>query len=1854
MVVPLAGYSTRRILRASPRAQVYEAVRKRDDRPVVAKVFELRDGGVEARVEHEFRLLQQLDVEGVVQTLGIERAGDQLVLLLDYIAGSNLAQFTGGQPMTVDQFLPTALSLAATLARVHERRVVHRDIKPSNVLVESETGAVFLVDFGISVLLERERAHLYDPEVLAGTLPYVSPEQTGRTTHEVDFRSDLYSLGATFYELLTGRRPFEAAEPLELIHAHLARRPKPPNELVALPRTIAAIVMKLLEKAPEHRYQSASGLLADLERFAAARARGELDPAFALGGRDHPTTLQLPHQLYARAGERAAIERAFEAVREHGQRRLVLLAGGPGLGKTALLRTIAAPVSAAGGYVAIGDFGGHGRTQPYAGFIAAFASLVEQILTESDERMASWRERLGRALGPIAGVAAAMIPELAMILGELPPVPALELAEGRNRLHLALARFVSAFAEVGPLAVLLDDLHRADSESVELLRALLDEGAERPVLFVASYREDALAEDHPLRALIARPQVTGLALRPLSVPDLEAMLRDVLGREGPALTELARQVSRKTGGSPLLVRQLLLRLEAERLLQPSPTGWRWQPEQVAAASPPEDLLEVMQLTLAELEPGPRALLELAACAGPRFEASALEGGSGRPREAVAAALFELERRGLIHPSGQGYAFGLERIREAVLEAIDPETRRGLHWRLGEHLLARHGCDPETLGERLFEIIDQLDGGLPMADLPQPRRSLLVTLNTHAGQRSLDRAAWGAARRYFELAADLLEAAAEPHPLAFAATFGRAQAMALQGDTSSADAAFAALLERPLSQVERARVLARRVRILELREQVDDALATALAALAEFGVELPAEPRMAQVALAFIRAQRALARIDRETLLTRAPVSDPREDAILHLLDAARGPAWFKAQNLWAMITAHHVERCVRAGHHPTAPHSLGSMAMVLITMAKVPQARALVEDAVALASARSSTPAAAISARANSLTMVGPQCRPFCEVAGPAEAAQLEAIEAGERDAAGLIAAFGLINHLEAGTHLREIIELDARVRAVDDSFGTPEFKVVADFTSRLIAVMAGVEGASFMTLDEVSVELSSLTRYAVICGEVWGRALLGEVDEAWALVEPLLGDYERVLMGSVVVPRVAMLAAFLAARRSLGRGPRQRRVLLACVRRQHKVISRWAEICPQNYAAMAALVSGELAAMRGKSGRALRQLEAAHALATKHDAHYVAGLASLAIADWAGREGLGSAREGALLRARAAFEEFGAWGLVAALDARHGLGGHLSPSASQTLTQTLTHNTSLDAPAAEGASPSHPRLLSASLGAGNSGLSLDLATLLSTMQIINEALDLEQVISRVLGAAIENAGADHGLLLLERDDELTLVAEGGAREPAAFMAEPVPLALAHERLPVSAVHYVLRTGSAVVVDDVADSRFAADPYLRREGVRSLLCMAIVKPSGRVGALVLENRLTPGVFSAQRLEILRILLAPAASALDNARLYAALARSEAQWRSLVDGMPDIIALMDAQGRLEFVNHLQPYAADPSVVIGLNTEQSLAEASREVWREAFASVVAGGGPREIEICISPAGMPARWYMTRLAPVAGGDVTKYLSISTDITQRKQLEAQVRQQQRLESIGTLASGVAHEINNPVQGILNYAELIHEHAEDCGTVREFSAEITQESERVATIVRDLLAFSRQEVDLQRERVSVPALVEATLSLVRAVMRKDDVRVLVDLPEDLPEVHCRAQQIQQIIMNLVTNARDALNERYPGFHDDKRIEFSAAAFTRAGLPWVRLSVADRGAGIPEPIRARIFDPFFTTKGRDKGTGLGLAVSHGIATDHGGELHVESEAGVGTRFHLELPAQAAASSQAEQPDRADQAEQLDR
>ncbi|KIG19622.1 Sensor histidine kinase [Enhygromyxa salina] len=1889
MSFALDGYQTPRLLRSSPSTKVYAAIREHDQRRVVAKIYELAgDEGLEARVEHEFRLIHDLEVEGVVRALALERAGTKIAVVLEWCEGVNLEQFCAGRPLALDVFFEIALQLTRSLAAVHAQRVIHRDIKPTNILIDPETRVVSIADFGISVLLESERQRINDPAVVAGTLPFVSPEQTGRTRREVDFRSDLYSLGVTFYEMLTARRPFEARSPLELIHAHLARRPEAPHWVRAeIPAPLSAIVMKLLEKAPERRYQSAQGLRADLVRLDTALREGRGLEHFELGLDDVPMTLQLPHRLYGRSVEVELLIREYRRIAT-GEPRFVLISGPAGIGKSALIAQLTEPVMGRQGFLARGKFDREQSDKPYAGFVVALTDLVEQLLTETDEQLQHWRQEILSALDSLAPAMCELVPKLRMVVGPTPTMVDVGPAEAHNRTALACARLISVFARAEhPLALALDDVHWADRASCELLAALLAEprGA---LLVLATIRFDELTGGHPLREVIdtceaERDQILWLDLGPLGRREIAAMVGDSLARSPDDVASLAALIGRKANQNPFFIRQFLAHLVDLNLLRATAEGWAWDEQAIELAGIPDDLLEMMTEKLGRLDEGPRELLTVAAVIGTRFDVATLEFTAGTKH--LGRGLVRLVEEGLLTAVGASrYAFTHDRIREVAYTMVSLERRCTLHREIGQFRLDRVGLN--DLADAVFDLVDHLDLGcglIPLSDedpaaasaraerslaaMDEFARDNLAELNALAGYKALNGGAASTAASYLDAGVKLLERAGvfpEPgdpgHTLRLALELGLAQALALCGQRERSERRFEALLRRRVEPSDYGRIVSKRIEVHVLASDRRTALAAGLAGLRALGYEFETSRGKLEAGAGLLRQLPNLRPKQLRELINRPRADAPKAKAAMSILMMLGTVAHVVDRKIHVVLVATHVQLLLTHGRHTSGPLALTQLGL-LVSVAQRDLALEILAIAQELAELEGP---AAMRHRMDMLRSLVVSWRSaYPDVLPPMRDAGARAFEAGDLEFAGYATSMQPSLSFASGLHLRALERATEvavhRLQQWNARALVPPPMAYLDF-ARLM--LSGDEELLALP-DPLGLESISRTpefargRLSVVKLQAQLFFLFGRHREAMASLDA----HERELdsdslaaweVGSYLQVR-GLLAAVLYPR--AGRVERVR--LMWILERCHRRLRRYVVEGTVGFEADALLLEAELVAIRGPIMRAFELFRRARHKAASQRALMTEAIALERMAAHARARGLEELALGPLRDARARYHYWGAFTKVAALERRwpaltrddaSGERGYEVGERTGEGSGTWKGRGSSGRTGSR-LGDSTGTLRQTGSGSGStSAHALDMATILKTAAAISAEIRLDEVIGRVMALALENAGADRGALLLRVEGRTALVALCSAEQPLeSFLRDPVPLTEVGSRAPLSLLHFVERTREPAIFDDIAtDLRFASDPYVDHQRVRSVLCLPILKQGEYVGLLYLENKLSPRSFTQDRLQVLELLVTQAASALENARLYEQLRASEVRWRSLVEGLPDVVMLVDRAGRVEFLNHTDHVERVAKQGVGESDRRANRLAGEFIdpaylpqLRTAMAEVIRDAEHRELELRAHFLSGESRWYTARLAPiVVDGRVDRVIAVGTDISARREaeashakLEAVLRQQQRLESIGTLASGVAHEINNPVQGIMNYAELIASAEDVSDMTREFAEEIGHESQRVATIVRNLLAFSRQEGDRAATPAKLADVVEGTLSLIRTVLRKDQIALHIEIPDTLPTVDCRVQQIQQVIMNLVTNARDAVSGRWPDYHEKRRIEILGSAFQRDGQGWVRLTVTDTGGGVPEDVVARIFDPFFTTKGRDQGTGLGLAVSHGIVAEHGGELRLENEPGVSASFHLELP-----------------------
>jgi hypothetical protein len=660
--------------------------------------------------------------------------------LLEDPGGEPLARLMG-QPWEITSLLRVAIGLATALGRLHEHGLIHKDVKPAHILVNVATGAVWLTGFGIASRLPREHQAPAPPEVIAGTLAYMVPEQTGRMNRSVDSRSDLYALGVTFYEMLTGTLPFTAADPIEWVHCHIARQPTPPSERAkGIPGPLSAIVMKLLAKTAEERYQTAAGVAADLRRCQAEwEAHGRIAP-FPLGTQDVPDRLLIPEKLYGREREIDALLASFDRVVANGTPELVLVSGYSGIGKSSVVHELHKALVPPRGLFASGKFDQYKRDIPYATLAQAFQSLVRSLLGQSEAELGRWRDALHEALGRNGQLIVNLVPELELVIGAQPPVPDLPPRDAQNRFQMVFRRFLGVFArQEHPLALFLDDLQWLDTATLDLLEHLITHSEVRHLLLVGAYRDNEVGPAHPLMRTLeairkADARVHEIVLAPLRLDDVGWLVADALHCEPERARPVAQLVHEKTGGNPFFAIQFFTALADEGLLvfEPGAGGWAWDLARIHAKGLTDNVVDLMVGKLGRLPDTTREALKQFACLGNVAEIATLNMVHGQSEEALHAALWEAVHAGLVYRLEDAYTFLHDRVQEAAYALVPEARRKELHLKIGRLLLARY--PQEVLAERVFDVVNQFNHSIEIITDTEQRETLL-RLNAEAGRKA---------------------------------------------------------------------------------------------------------------------------------------------------------------------------------------------------------------------------------------------------------------------------------------------------------------------------------------------------------------------------------------------------------------------------------------------------------------------------------------------------------------------------------------------------------------------------------------------------------------------------------------------------------------------------------------------------------------------------------------------------------------------------------------------------------------------------------------------------------------------------------------------------------------------------------------------------------------------------------------------------------------------------------------------------------------------------------------------------------------------------------------------------------------
>jgi len=1873
-----AGYSIVETLHRDGRSHLVRAIRRSDRRYLILE--SPKTPRARQRLKTELQIGREIGGRHLARPIGWESEGEQDFLIREDVGGVPLTRLLHG-PMQLGTFLDIACSLVRDVKELHREGLIHRDLRPSNILIDPDTSETWLLGLGMASRIPREQIPLVPPPLIEGSLAYMAPEQTGRTNRAIDSRSDLYSLGVIFFQMLTGRLPFEARDPIKWIHQHVAREPPSPLRLnPSIPPPLSSLVLRLLAKLPEDRYQSARGLHHDLDLCRVAfRAGDEALEGISLAEQDVSDELHLPQRLLGRSEERAELNASMEEMLTDGLPTFDVISGEAGVGKSSLARDLLRSRSADPGFFIEGDFDRYARNAPYSGIIRAFRQALQQILNEAPERRAEWKRRLQAGLAPNAQLLVEILPELELLIGPQPTLLPLPPLESMRRFHDVFLRFVQVLAQRDhPLVLFLDNLHWCDPASVAVLEYVLTDPETRFIQVIAALQEDKLDNGHPLLATLERLRRSEVRLHervlgPLPIEAVAELLSETLRRPRSDVMPLAGFIHAKTGGNPLFSIQLLTTLSTENLIRfdAARGRWRWDLRAIDHKGYDDDVLSLLMGRLVRLPPSTRAILPLAACLGNNTELGTLSRILELPEDSLRRVLLPALQAGILSKSGETYSFVHDRLQQAAHRLIEKEELAGLHVRIGR--LLRTGTGTSDRDRHLFQIADHLNQGRDLLD--RAERLRLVDLNLAAGRRAIGAAGYCLASRYFSIGIELLgeKAWEDHHALSFALHLDWAKASFLLGRHDEARGILATSEAHTEDPLELAAIAVLRINFHTIRQERAEAIDGALRALLRLGVDL----RDAATAEATEREARAFREALGETpigaLVDLPWMEDDRAKAIVDLVGAAAlSAAVFDLPTLGSL--------CYRAGRIvlekglcDSAPVIFGFLGLVMAQLQhRYGDAYDLGRLGRELVERHDLTPH---RAKVYTLSAWTSQWRePLDESAELLRRARAAAAEAGDLTFASF-ARYDLISVLVAmGTPLSKVQSACEDALAVVKRRGDPLIAEMIADELRLVLALRGSIGRLASLRErwssEEPVDASRspmpIERFSHELRKLKAHFLLGSHEEALEAA-----DAARALLwtapSSTEGPEFHFYQALASS--SPVRDPADPKAppVLEALEAARARFDGWAEGCEHNFVHQAALIRAEIARLRGEDAAAMKEFQRAASTARTHGFVQIEAIAYEQAASFYEERGAEEVAIHCLHSARACYLAWGAEAKVRDLDRRF-------PDLAQP-----------DEPAA----PAEVALPPAQL---------DWMAVMKAVQAISKEIGRSELVECLVHTLMEQGAAQRASFVFRRDGDLCVEAEARLRD-GAIETRTTRRPLSPDRDPVSVIQYVLRTADRVIEDDASShTRLLDDAYIAAQRVRSLLCFPVMERSGVVGIVVMENDLVSGVFSSDRLAAVELIAAQATISLEIAllvegergrrqkaeeeqrrsdwlaRITTSMAASngpEEQIELLADAFVPFLAdiaridLVDPGG---VVRHFKVAAApgfDPQLLeAAIQHTSSISIPDLPPDRIANLEPVLIPDMDDVDLRKISLDEEQFRYRRKLGltsalaiPLLGRrgligvinlarrrDHPRYdeedLAFLESITPRfaiafENAELFRAAQEAIEVRDEFLSIASHELRTPTTSLLltlQRLRRLRRRGQDGGRIDEGLALAERQTKRIAVLTETLLDVARiqgGQLDLNLETFDLRELIQDVAQPLAQSFQGKAHPLVLRLPDAPLRVEWDRLRIEQVITNLLTNALK--------FGDGRLVEILASQDER----WVRIDVRDHGVGVSEEAQERLFEKFErgATSGQGSGLGLGLYISRKIVEAHGGKISARSELGAGSTFTVRLPPQVPGAGQ---------------
>ncbi|HMW04383.1 MAG TPA: AAA family ATPase [Leptospiraceae bacterium] len=1491
--------------------------------------------------KNEYEILKKLNGKGLVRALGFEKFNSNLAILFEDIGGTDLSTLLYQEAFSLQDCLDIMIKATKALAHVHNANIVHRDIKTQNIVLNRKTGELQIIDFGSASFLLKQNSFIPMNSSLEGTLAYISPEQTGRMNRTVDYRTDYYSLGVTFYQLLTKELPFVYSDPMELVHAHLAKVPVSPYTKCRIPKIISDITMKLLQKNPEDRYQSAMGIVYDLEWSLKniVEAYTIMPPQdrdsiidrddFLIAQNDFTTRFQIPEKLYGRSKEIIQILKSFKNVTE-GDVELVLISGRSGSGKSILINEINKPIVEYKGYFASGKYDQYKRNIPYYGITLAFKNLLKQILTENQESIQYWKENLQDAVGANGKVIIDVIPELETLLGEQPPVVELGISESQNRFNLVFQNFIKAFCMYKhPIALFIDDLQWADNPSIALIQSILTNPEVKFLLLILSYRDNEVLQTHPFFVMLEHLKEINISYKSIfldsfSVKDVTHIVQDTLHCEKIYARQLATILHTKTKGNPYFVMEMFRSFYERDLIEYVGGKWVWNIIKIEEAKVSDNVIDLLvekvkDLTLSQVE-----TLKLAACIGDSFSSEILYMVSKKTRDVLTEELTKISNDGFLIISKNTIKFVHDKVREATYTLIGDAEKTKNHYLIGKAFIQL--IKPDQIEDFIFVIVNQLNQSLGLLETDEERKDV-IRLNTIAGNKSLAASAFDSALVFFNIAVSLLpeDAWQVDYKETIQLYSLKARAESLSANYLMAESTFEAIATNAKGILDKINAYELKSSLYSSQLRLRDSIILAANALKLLGIKLPMKPTELSVIPELIKAKILIGHRSVSDFYNLLIMENESDLARMRLLSICIPPSYLSLPLLFPVLVMKMVSLSLSKGISMLSPFAFSIYGMILgSALGDYKTGSEWGKLAIDLIDKYDFK-----SVKAKTYMVYGCSIHHWTHHAKTNEEFILKAIQAGIENGDSEYASYALI-HLEFQAFamrkpLNEVIDLFNKMR--------PTFLKIRQEHAYDTASIIEQTSVNFVNLnsnykklsgeifnEEKSVPLWTAANNSSLLNCYYTvKCLIGYFFEDCEIVESyckLAKKHEKSNLGTMFLPEFTLFETLNLGKLYLNTESFYLRMqYLRRMLQNKKKMGTWAKNCEDNFGHKFHIISGLIYFIKGKLNHAIVEYRKAIDLAKKSDYLLEEAIANeLCGSVWKEL----NADDYEKLHLTEAYYAYKKWNFlvkVKELEERYPFlkRRYAEPSSNVLVTNSKT------------------------VTGGNF---LDLNTVVKASQTISGEIQLGKLLGKMMKILFENAGAQRGYFILKDKDQLRIEAAGDSETDSIVVLQNIPIT--GDEISIGIVNYVARTKTIVLLNDAPKSGiFINDTYVQEKNPKSILCYPIINQGILVGLVYLENNLITDAFTPERVEILKVLSSQIAVSVENSLLYARLEEKvEERTRDLNQALVEVNALKEQQDGDYFLNTLliEPLAKNNAVSENIEIDFFIHQKKQFIFRK----------------------------------------------------------------------------------------------------------------------------------------------------------------------------------------------------------------------------------------------------------------------------------------------------------------------------